>query len=67
MLRDIALHLTTRLHSICPARFVTMIGSELPIATGGDRQKSADSVEKVDSAKWALHSAVKTSFLYAAT
>jgi hypothetical protein len=29
-----------------PALFVTMIGSELPIASGGDRQKSADSVEK---------------------
>jgi hypothetical protein len=30
-----ALHLTTRLHSIWPARFVTMIGSELPIAAAG--------------------------------
>ena len=36
-----------RFHRNLPARLVNMIGGELPIATGGDRQSLADSVEKV--------------------
>ncbi|MFJ7110926.1 hypothetical protein ACIQU2_25595 [Pseudomonas sp. NPDC098740] len=36
-----ALHLTTRLHSILPERFVTMIGSELPIAADCSQSQRA--------------------------